>query len=60
MYIVKCYCHDDNYANLIVPYKTKKSAEKRKDNAIKSKCYKKVEIVEEDKFDLFSHIKLLF
>lgn len=51
MYIVKCYCHNNSEtANLVMPYKTKKSAENRKDKAIKSGCYVKVEIVEADKF----------
>lgn len=49
MYIVKCYCFEDSKtANLIVAYKTKKSAENRRDKAIKSKCYSKVEITQED------------
>lgn len=50
MYIVKCYCYEDKTANLIIPYKTKKSAENRKEKAIKSGCYIKVEIVKEENF----------
>lgn len=51
MYIVKCYCFKDSEtANLVVPYKTKKSAENRKEKAIKSGCYSKVEIIKEDTF----------
>lgn len=51
MYILKCYCYADNKnANLIIPYKTKKSAENRKEKAIKSGCYSKVEIIKEDNF----------
>jgi hypothetical protein len=51
MYIVKCYCHEDSKtANLVIPYKTKKSAENRKKKAIKSGCYHRVEITEEESF----------
>jgi hypothetical protein len=50
MYIVKCYCTNNETANLVIPYKTKKGAENRKDKAIKSGCYKKVEIEKTDNF----------
>jgi hypothetical protein len=49
MYIVKCYCFKDSKtANLIIPYKTKKAAEKRKNDAINSGCYYKVDIIKSD------------
>lgn len=51
MYIVKGYCYEDNkMPNLVIPYKTKKSAENRKEKAVKSGCYHKVEIIETDEF----------
>jgi hypothetical protein len=51
MYIVKCYCHEDSDTpNLVMPYKTKKGAERRKNISINSGCYVKVEIVEVDEF----------
>lgn len=51
MYIVKGYCFEDSkIPNLVVPYKTKKGAENRKEKAIKSKCFHRVEIIEEETF----------
>ena len=51
MYIVKCYVFaDSKNANLVIPYKTKKSAESRYNQAIQSRCYNRVEIVTEDNF----------
>ena len=51
MYIVKCYVFaDSKNANLVIPYKTKKSAESRYNQAIQSRCYNRVKIVTEDNF----------
>lgn len=50
MYIIKCYCFKDSvYPNCVTAHKTRKSALKRKDNAIKSGCYYKVELIKTEK-----------
>ncbi len=51
MYVVNCYCYEDSKTpNLVLAYKTKKTAEIRKNKAIESNCYNRVEIVETDDF----------